>query len=46
MSIIKKIKADLSESWVFVYIKIKYKLLITPIKITRLDKIKSNLKFR
>ena len=46
ISITKKIKADLSDNCVFLYIKIKNKLLKTPKNITKLQKIKSKLKFK
>ena len=46
ISITKNIKADLSDNCVFLYIKIKNKLLKIPKKITRLQIIKSKLKFK
>ena len=46
MSMIKKINADLSDNCVFLYIKIKNKLLNAPKKITilQIKKLKSKLK--
>ena len=46
ISITKKIKADLSDSCVFLYIKIKNKLLKMPKNITELQMIKLKLKFK
>ena len=46
ISITKKIKADLSDSWVFLYIKIKNQLLKTPKRITKLQTIKLKSKFK
>ena len=46
ISITKKIKADLSDSCVFLYIKIKNKLLKIPKNMTKLHMIKSKLKFK
>ena len=42
----KKIKADLSDNCVFLYKKSKNKLLKIPKTITKLQKIKSKLKFK
>ena len=46
ISITKKIKADLSDNCVFLYIKIKNKLLKIPKNITKLQMIKSKLKLK
>ena len=46
MSINKNKKADLSESWVFLWINIKYKLLNIPKKTIKFDVKKSNWKFK
>ena len=42
----KKIKADLSDNCVFLYINIKYKLLNIPKNITKFEVIKSKLEFK
>ena len=44
MSITKKINADRSDNWVFLYIRIKKRLLRIPKKITKLQSKKSKLK--
>ena len=46
ISITKKIKADRSDNCVFLYIKIKNKLLKIPKNITKLQIIKSKLKLK
>ncbi len=46
ISITKKIKADLSDNCVFLYIKIKNRLLKIPKNITRLQITKLKLKFK
>ena len=46
ISITKKIKADLSDNCVFLYMKIKNKLLKIPKRITRLQIIKLKSKFK
>ena len=46
ISITKKIKADLFDNCVFLYIKIKNRLLKIPKNITRLQRIKSKVKFK
>ena len=45
ISITKKANADLSDNWVFLYIKIKYKLLNIPNKMIKFEKKKLNSKF-
>ena len=46
MSISKNKKADLSESWVFLYMKIRYKLLRIPKNIIMFDVTKLKSDFR
>tara|TARA_B110000196_G_C20970615_1_gene578514 strand:+ start:180 stop:404 length:225 start_codon:yes stop_codon:yes gene_type:complete len=46
ISITKKIKADLSDNCVFLYIRIKNKLLKIPKDIIRFEVTKSKLKFK
>ena len=46
ISMTKKIKADLSDNWVLLYIYIKYILLKIPKKIIKFEAMKLNSKFR